>query len=228
MAYGDSIIAVNPEEEDAPLIRTSITHPLRIDTLPLGNGHLGITLCPGKKGASVFGAAWDRDIDSDMDAIKAWGATAVLNLLEDREFKMLRVTGLGEAVSARGIEWHQFPIKDLDVPTPEAMERWRELSPRLHQIIEGGGRVLVHCRGGLGRAGTIAAMLLIERGRSAPEAVAQVREARPGAIETDEQRSWLGRYARHYDLPGIRLHTSLIGGAIGDSLGADIEFLSLD
>ena len=52
------------------MVRTSITHPLRIDDLSLGNGRLGITFCPGKKGDSVFGAAWDRDLDLDMDAIK--------------------------------------------------------------------------------------------------------------------------------------------------------------
>jgi len=55
-----------------------------------------------------------------------------------------------------------------------------------------------------------------------------VRAARPGAIETAEQQRWLTQHARHFGLPGIRLHASLIGGAIGDSLGAEIEFLSLD
>jgi ADP-ribosyl-[dinitrogen reductase] hydrolase len=69
----------------------AVTHPLRIDDLPLGNGRLGITFCPGKKGDSVFGAAWDRDLDLDMDAIKGWGANAVLSLIEDHEFEMLGV-----------------------------------------------------------------------------------------------------------------------------------------
>lgn len=210
------------------MVRTSHTHPLRIDALPLANGQLGITFCPGKKGESVYGAAWDRDLDLDIDAIKAWGASAVLTLLEDHEFEMLSVTNLGDALNARGIEWVQFPIRDVDVPTPAAMDQWRAVSPKLHQIMERGGRVVVHCRGGLGRAGTIAALMLVERGRSAHDAINDIRSVRPGAIETSEQARWLINHARHYDLPGIRLHASLIGGAIGDSLGADIEFLSLD
>lgn len=89
------------------MVRTSITHPLRIDDLPLGNGRLGITFCPGKKGDSVFGAAWDRDLDLDMDAIKGWGASAVLSLIEDLEFGMpdstdaLRVSNFSPATGTR-------------------------------------------------------------------------------------------------------------------------------
>ena len=207
--------------------RDSTSHPLRIDSLPVGNGHLGLTLCPGKKGDSVFGAEWDRDLDVDLDVIKAWGAQAVVTLIEDSEFDLLSVKGLGDESRARGMDWHHFPTPDLGVPTPKAMERWRELSPRLHRILENGGRVLVHCRGGLGRAGTIAALLLVERGRPAGEAMTLVRAARPGSIETGKQERLVTDYARHEGLPLIRLHASLLGGAIGDSLGADIEFLSL-
>ncbi len=210
------------------MVRTSSTHPLRIDELPLGNGRLGITFCPGKKGESVFGGAWDRDLDLDMDAIEGWGASAVLSLIEDHEFEMLGVPALGEAVTARGIEWLHFPIRDLDTPTDDAMSTWAATSAQLHAKMERGGRVLVHCRGGLGRAGTIAALMLVERGWSAPQAISDVRAVRPGTIETAEQARWVTHRARHYGLAGIRLHTSLLGGAYGDSLGAEIEFLTLD
>ena len=211
------------------MVRTSITHPLRIDDLALGNGRLGITFCPGKKGDSVFGAAWNRDLDLDMAAIKGWGASAVLSLIEDHEFEMLGVPKLGEVVKARrGVDWFHFPIRDLDTPTDDAMERWATLSAQLHGTLERGSRIVVHCRGGLGRAGTIAALMLTERGWSAPQAISDVRAVRPGAIETAEQERWVTRRARHYGLPGIRLHSCLLGGAFGDSLGAEIEFLSLD
>ena len=210
------------------MVRTSITHPLRIDDLAVGNGRIGMTFCPGKKGDSVFGTAWDRDLDLDMDAIKGWGANVVLSLIEDHEFEMLGVPKLGEAVKGLGIEWMQFPIRDLDTPTDGDIGTWAAISAQLHATLERAGRVLVHCRGGLGRAGTIAALLLIERGWSAPQAISDVRAVRPGAIETEEQKRWLFRRAHHDGLPGTRLHASLLGGAYGDSLGAEIEFLSLD
>ena len=40
--------------------------------------------------------------------------------------------------------------------------------------------VLVHCRGGLGRAGTIAARLLIELGMEPTKAIASVRSGTTG------------------------------------------------
>ena len=111
--------------------------------MPVGNGHLGLTLCPGKKGDSIFGAGWDRDLDIDLDVIKAWGAQAVVTLVEDSELELLSVTGLGDAARARSMDWHHFPIPDLGAPTPKAMAHWRKLAHRLHHILETGCRVLV-------------------------------------------------------------------------------------
>ena len=50
-----------------------------------------------------------------------------------------------------------------------------------------GSNVLVHCKGGLGRAGVIACRLLIELGMKPSEAIVAVRNVRPGAIETAAQ-----------------------------------------
>jgi ADP-ribosyl-[dinitrogen reductase] hydrolase len=50
---------------------------------------------------------------------------------------------------------------------------------------------VVHCRGGLGRAGTVAACLLIEFGTSPAEAITLVQTQRPGAIETMAQENYV-------------------------------------
>lgn len=207
------------------MTRTSSTHPLRIDEIELANSHIGLTFCPGKQGDSVFGAPWARDMAIDLDAIAAWGAGTIVTLIEEHEFDLLGVRGLGDAVKARGIDWLHFPIRDLDVPDPETGLLWRRLSARIHDRLERGGRVLIHCRGGLGRAGTIAALLLMERGETATRAIGKVRSARPGTIETRAQEEWL--HARDMVTDGKALQACLLGGAMGDSLGADIEFQSL-
>jgi ADP-ribosyl-[dinitrogen reductase] hydrolase len=65
---------------------------------------------------------------------------------------------------------------------------------QLHRLVADGGRVLVHCRGGLGRAGTVAACLLVELGVAPQDAIRRVRAARPNAIETAAQERYILGY----------------------------------
>ena len=163
--------------------KTSITHPLQIAELPIGAGSIGVTFCPGKRQPGGMTGPWDRDLALDLDAIEAWGAEAVVTLMEQHELAAVRVAGLGEAVEVRGLEWHHLPIVDVDVPDQRFEAGWLYTGLRLRHRLRAGGRVLVHCRGGLGRAGTIASRLLAELGQSPAAAVAAVRQVRRGAIE---------------------------------------------
>lgn len=169
--------------------RTSRTHPLHIDELQAGEagGTIGITFCPGQCGPDESGYRWERDLTADLDVISKWHPDALVTLIERHEFEMLGVPRLGEQIVARGIDWHHLPIADVRPPDAQFEAGWRTSGPALNRLLRNGGRVLVHCRGGLGRAGTIAARLLVELGVAPDEAVRSVRRARPGAIETNEQ-----------------------------------------
>lgn len=173
--------------------RTSQTDPLQIAELRVGGagGIVGITLCPGKQGDSVYGRPWKRDLAADLAAIAAWGACAVVTLIEDHEFEMLGVPSLGRAVTAAGMTWHHLPITDVRPPDARFETLWRATGPALHGELRAGRRFVVHCRGGLGRAGTVAARLLIETGVAAGDAVNRVRAVRKGAIETSGQEAYL-------------------------------------
>jgi ADP-ribosyl-[dinitrogen reductase] hydrolase len=84
----------------------------------------------------------------------------------------------------------------LSAPPGESFDKaWRECRPAVLDILRLGGKVLVHCRGGLGRAGTVAACLLVECGVDPTVAIAQVRNARPGAIETAAHERYVMRYS---------------------------------
>jgi len=170
-------------------VRTSQSDPLRIDALAAGpaGGLIGLTFCPGKRGASVQGTAWQRSLAADLDVIQDWAPSTVVTLIEDHEFTMLGVPDLGAAVQARGLAWLHLPIVDLHAPGAPFEAAWPAAGARLRRQLLAGQRVLVHCRGGLGRAGTVAARLLIELGTAPDVAVLQVRRARPGAIETPDQ-----------------------------------------
>jgi ADP-ribosyl-[dinitrogen reductase] hydrolase len=135
--------------------------------------------------------AWDRDLMLDLDAISDWGAAAVVTLLEPEELMLLRVESLGQEVLRRNMLWFHLPIVDVSIPSEKFEQEWDVAGEELRSILRGKLDVLIHCRGGLGRAGTIAARLLIELGIEPKKATASVRAARPGAIETSEQEEFV-------------------------------------
>lgn len=211
------------------MIKTSTTHPLRMDELELaGGGTIGLTLCPGKKQPSAMTGAWDRDLATDLCEIARWGATAVVTLMEPGELDRLQVSHLGDAVEERGMDWYQLAIPDGGIPDASFEAAWLYAGYRLHRILAQGKKVLIHCMGGLGRTGMIAARLLIELGSSPEEAITRVRQARPGSIETRSQEHYVRNWATSRAPEGFsRILGCIIGGAIGDGFGYEIEFSDL-
>ena len=139
---------------------------------------------------------------------------------------MLQVTGLGAAVEARGMMWLHAPIEDVGVPDEKFEQRWCLIGHRVRMALANGEKVVVHCRGGRGRAGMIAARLLVETGAEADDAIARVRAARGGTIETLEQERHV-RECRAATLDPLRVDRilgCLFGGAVGDGFGYAIEF----
>jgi ADP-ribosyl-[dinitrogen reductase] hydrolase len=174
------------------MIRTSDTDPIRIAEVDLGpgRGKLGVTFAPGKNDGR-FGGRWARDLDTDVDAVATWGAKTVVTLLEPDELRWLAISRLGAEVERRGMEWVHMPIPDVSTPGPEFEAKWPKVSSRLRARLDAGENMLVHCRGGIGRAGMIAARLLVEDGVDPEVAMKRVRAVRPGAIETPAQERWV-------------------------------------
>jgi protein-tyrosine phosphatase len=180
---------------------TSITHPIRIDAVtcePHAPGEIGITFCPGKFGQSLYGALWARELDADLDAVLAWGPSVVLTLIEDHEIATLRVEGLGKGIQRRGISWQHMPIPDLCAPNRSFEEIWVRGGSLALANLRRGEKVLVHCRGGLGRAGVVACLLLVELGARPAEALQKIRAARPGAVETPAQEQYVMSYRTRF------------------------------
>jgi ADP-ribosyl-[dinitrogen reductase] hydrolase len=207
--------------------------PLRIAELTTrGGGRIGITFAPGKKQMSALSGRYHRDLGTDLDVIAAWNAAAVVTLVEQFELEALHIADMGAEVRRRFMEWHHLPIQDVSTPDAAFEAAWPAHSIGLRSLLETGGRVLVHCKGGLGRAGSIAARLLVEMGMAAGEAIEAVRAVRPGAIETGAQERWVAKgqsapsRARVSTDAAIRDRAigALVGLAVGDAVGTTIEF----
>ena len=197
--FSDDIGPDELAEMNAP--RTCETSPLQIAEVCVGPnaGYLGMTICPGKTDAA---RRWRRDIDIDLDDIKAWGASTVVTLIEEHEFHLLKVEDLERQVHDTGMKWFHLPIKDVSVPDQRFVDAWKTTGTEIHRRLDAGERILVHCRGGLGRTGLIAGLILVERGMQPKEAIRQIRAVRPHAIETSEQEAYVIN-SRKKELDGL-------------------------
>jgi protein-tyrosine phosphatase len=164
--------------------------PLHIDSVLLTNGAtLGMSHCPGRSLAREV----PRRMVDDLATIEAWGASTLLSLVESNEFARLGVPDFAARMAESSLRWLHVPIADLQVPGAATLAAWRAQRVALREALQRGDKVLVHCAFGLGRTGTLVARLLVDSGVEPAQAIARVRAARPGTIETASQAAFVMR-----------------------------------
>jgi protein-tyrosine phosphatase len=156
-------------------------HP--IYSIPVNDeAALLLTPCPGTK---------ESDLVTALQEIISQNCTALLTLMESHELEEHHVSDIGQQTTTIGMQWFHLPINDETLPDAAFEDKWESIAPRLHQLLDSGNSIAMHCRGGTGRTGLVAARLLVERGMDTEEAMALVRAQRPDALSWPDRQAYI-------------------------------------
>ncbi|KAK9534022.1 hypothetical protein VZT92_009097 [Zoarces viviparus] len=171
--------------------------PFHISWLPLSivecSQVLGICALPGCKFKDIR-----RSLDRDVEELQNQGVQEVFVFCTRGELSKYRVSSLLEVYRQRGFTVHHAPFSDGDAPE---LEQCCQILEELRLSLENNRRTVIHCYGGLGRSGLIAACLLLQLSHTmtANKAIEILREHRGGgAIQTVKQYNFLHEFREKY------------------------------
>lgn len=151
------------------------------------NGKISMGMAPGKKDKN-----WNRDLDIDLFDIVNQQVEVIVCLLNWPEMIKLGLSDYPIRAQQAGLIFYHLPIRDGNVPKLKVLQAF---IPTLITHLMEGKHLLIHCRCGLGRAGTMVACCLTHFGFDADQAIQTVRFHKPKAIQTNVQEECIYLYS---------------------------------
>jgi protein-tyrosine phosphatase len=122
--------------------------------------------------ARPAGDAWLAD---EMTYLAAAGVTDLVSHLGEYEAFALGLSEEGNAAAAAGLRFHWLPIGDGGLPKRPEYDAFIDT---LVPVVQRGGFLVVHCRGGIGRSSITAAAVLVRLGMAPGDALKAIALAR--------------------------------------------------
>ena len=124
------------------------------------------------------------DWGSDISFLRNQGINFVMSLTEEPliQENLAQESDFG---------FYHFPIRDMDAPMPRPAH---EAIMVLNKAIARGNKVLIHCKGGVGRTGMIGACYLVTKGYAAEDAITKVRQIHQPYIQTRNQELFVSHF----------------------------------
>ncbi|MEM9557048.1 MAG: protein-tyrosine phosphatase family protein [Acidobacteriota bacterium] len=128
-----------------------------------------------------------EEIEKDYEQLRSAGFRRIVNLT---------TRPLDPPPESVGMEGLHFPIPDMGAPTPRAA---RAVVEEVLRSVDAEEPVLLHCKAGLGRTGTLLACCLIEQGASSNDAIDRIRLVNRRFIQSQSQELFLRHYQQHVE-----------------------------
>lgn len=160
------------------------THPYV--SVSIENGaEIILTPCPGTKGV---------DLETSIINLKKAGCTLLLTLMFDDEMVKNNIQLIPQLCQKYGITWLQLPIMDDEAPNQEFESNWYQYQQLILTTIISGNSLAIHCKGGTGRTGLVAAMILYFYGWPIEKVFEKIQAVRPQALKIEKQVAYLNSY----------------------------------
>ncbi|WP_119395303.1 phosphatase domain-containing putative toxin [Salinibius halmophilus] len=150
-------------------------HPYDILNLD-APGKLVFMPCPGTKGVSL------ADTFAQLAEL---GVNAVVSANPDDELQKLNATAIPELCEQHAMRWFHLPAPDDAAPKPAFHQAWLANRVAILSVVARGGTVAIHCKGGSGRTGMIAALIMLEL--SEMHVTERIQALRPNALRLPVQ-----------------------------------------
>ena len=150
-----------------------------------------ISSCPGyckENGTS------DERQSTHLDVMQSLGVDQVVALTPDDELDRLGLADMPRHIIDSGIAWLQVPVVNFSTPEADQLDAFMAAMAEVKSKLDQGQHILVHCRGGTGRAGKVAAVMLIHYGIAPDDAITMIRDQRDGCIQTEDQEQFVRDY----------------------------------
>ncbi|GGH44013.1 hypothetical protein GVY41_01025 [Frigidibacter albus] len=141
-------------------------------------------------------------LDATLTEAAAAGMQLLLVHARADELPAEAMALLRQAAKARALRCLALPIEDYGVPGTAFLRGWRRLRPVFVQVFAAEHAVGMCCHHGAGRSGLVAAMHLVEAGKTPAEAVSMLRGQFAETVENEQQYRWVEHHARQLRTAG--------------------------
>lgn len=130
------------------------------------------------------------DLTEEMEHWKRLNVDTIVSFLTDEENEELGLEYERMDCRKQGFEFIKFPIEDRQ--TPDSYLKTKALVEIIIDKINGNNKILMHCRGGIGRVSIVSASVLsILNKTSAKQSFSTISKIRGINVpDTDEQITW--------------------------------------